>query len=145
MTVANTARVVGARTKGNGNPMPLRGFMPLLGGSLSDEARDLRPMADDQSVVEILAVPPKPPSGWWRLAFIAWLVDALSGGGIWSGGGSRSTRIFVRYRGRQRLLFKEASFETAKEKVERVAAEYEAMDTQEWCKRYRVPKEFFSD
>jgi hypothetical protein len=120
-----------------------RGTFTAPGPSLYE--RDTTAM-DDQGVVEILAVPPRERSGWfWSLAFIAWLLDALSGGGQWSGGGTKSTRVLVRYRGRQKLLFKEASLEVAEEKVERVAAEYEDMDTEEWCKRYRVPKEFFSD
>jgi hypothetical protein len=71
------------------------------------------------------------------------------GGGGWEwlgagGGGGKETRVVVRYRGKEHLLFRESSLDLAKAKCERIAREYEAMDPHEWCQRYRVPVTFFS-
>ena len=77
---------------------------------------------------------------------MGWVLDVLSGDGWgWLGGGgaSRPTQVVVQYRGREHPLFKEDSFDSAKEKCERIAHEYDAMDRTEWCRRYRVPDEFF--
>jgi hypothetical protein len=97
--------------------------------------------SDRRPQVEIVAVPPA------ILARKGWLFNVLElAGGLLPGINlSEPTRVLVRYGDRERLLFREDSFEQAKEKVERVAAEYEALDPHEWCKRYRVPEDFFAD
>lgn len=98
-------------------------------------------------LIQIVAVAPRPERRvWGRLVFVGWLLDVLSGDGwerLGGGGGSRPTQVVVRYRGREHPLFKEHSFESAKEKCERIAGEYDAMDTADWCQRYRVPDHFF--
>lgn len=86
-------------------------------------------------------------SGSW-LARRAWLLDLLEFVlTLWPGGGGYepSGKVVVRYRGRERLLFEEPTFERAKEKVERVAMEFETMSLAAWCARYRVPEDFFAD
>jgi hypothetical protein len=93
-------------------------------------------------LIEIMAVPPPRRWGWiWDLLTLPWT--------IWHGpAGARAsdpTAVIVRYRGRERLLFRVDSFEEAKAKVERVAREYEVMDTADWCERYQVPEDFFAD
>jgi hypothetical protein len=102
--------------------------------------------------VEIRAVPPCPERGQGlaKLASVAWWVDLILGGLEWRGegirdSGSRQTRVVVRYHGREHLLFEESPFDVAKGKCERVAQEYESMDCGDWCRRYRVPEQFFAD
>ena len=98
--------------------------------------------------LEIVAIPPRPERrGLAKLAFVAWTLDVLGGGGwewLGSGSGGRQTRVVVRYRGKEHLLFKESSFKAAKAKCERVAQEYEVMNPGEWCRRYGVPEAFFT-
>ncbi|MGH9039848.1 MAG: hypothetical protein ACRDZ3_06420 [Acidimicrobiia bacterium] len=98
-------------------------------------------------LVQIVAIPPRPERrGLWKILSSWWLLDVLSGGGWeWLGaaGGSRPTRVVVRFRGREHPLFKEDSLDSAKEKCERIAREYDALGRSEWCQRYEVPAEFF--
>jgi hypothetical protein len=99
------------------------------------------------NLVQIVAIPPRPERrGLGKIVFVAWLVDVLCGDGWgWFGGsGSRPTRVVVRYRGQEHQLFEEHSFDSAKQKCERVAQEYDAMERRDWCRRYRVPDSFFS-
>ncbi len=100
------------------------------------------------NLVHIVAIPPRPERrGLAKLLFVGWLLDVLSGDGwetLGSGDTGRPTRVVVQYDGRERLLFEESAFDTAKQKCERIAREFDAMDRQEWCRRYRVPDDFFS-
>jgi hypothetical protein len=95
---------------------------------------------------EIIAIPPPVRRGWIAelLLYIVTLPWSLWGGDAVSQWDD-ATRVVVRYRGRERLLFGVASFDEAKVKVERVAREYEEMESAEWRKRYRVPDDFFDD
>ena len=103
---------------------------------------------DWPNLVQIVAIPPRPERrGLGKMLFVAWLLDLFSGEGWgWFGGasGSGPTRVVVRYGGKEHSLFKEDSFESAKQNCERIAREYDAMDPPEWCRRYRVPDSFFS-
>jgi hypothetical protein len=105
--------------------------------------------SDASHLIEIVAIPPRPErTGLAKILLVGWILDVLAGGGwewIGRGRGSRPTRVVVRYQGREHRLFEENSSELAKTKCERIAEEYEAMDPSDWCRRYRVPEEFFSE
>lgn len=100
------------------------------------------------NLVHIVALPPRPERrGLAKILFVGWLLDVLSGHGwewLGAGSGGRPTRVVVRYRDQEHPLFEEASFDSAKQKCDRVAHEFETMERQEWCRRYRVPESFFS-
>ena len=99
-------------------------------------------------LVHIVAIPPRPERrGLGKILFVGWVLDVLCGHGWgWFGGGSerRPTRVVVRYREKEHPLFEEDSFDSAKQKCERVAQEFEAIERREWCQRYRVPDSFFT-
>jgi hypothetical protein len=107
-----------------------------------------RSVGEYPDLVHIVAIPPRPERrGLGKILFVGWLLDVLSGGGwgwVGVGNGARPTRVVVRYRDREHPLFEEASLDSAKEKCDRVAHEFEAMERHEWCQRYSVPESFFS-
>ena len=99
-------------------------------------------------LVHIVAVPPEPErKGLAKIIFVGWLLEVFSGHGwewLGAGSGGRPTQILVRYHEREHRLFEESSFDSAKQKCDRVANEFESMDRHDWCQRYRVPESFFS-
>ena len=107
-----------------------------------------RSVGEWPNLVHIVAIPPRPERrGLGKILFVGWILNALSGEGWeWLGGGSagRPTQVVVRHHDREHPLFKEDSFDSAKQKCDRVAEEFETMDRHEWCRRYSVPESFFS-
>ena len=99
-------------------------------------------------LVHIVAIPPRPQRRVLdKILFVGALFDLLAGRDVWGWGGREDgpTEILVRYQEREHRLFKESSFDVAKQKCDRVAREYEEMPRREWCERYRVPENFFAD
>jgi hypothetical protein len=109
-----------------------------------------RSVGTGADLVHIVAVPPRPQRRVLdKILFVGSLIDLLAGRDVWGWGvredGGGSTEILVRYQEREHRLFKESSFDVAKQKCDRVAHEYEEMPRREWCERYRVPESFFGD
>ena len=127
--------------------MASRSQLPLPGTFKAVNASG-RSVGEWPNLVQIVAIPPRPErTGLGKILFVGFLLDVLSGHGwewLGAGSGNRPTQVVVRYREREHPLFKESSFDSARQKCDRVAQEFETMDRHEWCQRYRVPDTFFS-